>query len=303
MRAELGNISRRSGLGLTRTRIGRPIVRPRPDLPGCDPKAGETPAPLLRVLSSPAFTLVELLVAIAIVAILIALLITNLERARSAAGAASCLNNLRSIGQAIALYAQDSAGKIPYGPKARPSSIADFYVVDGLVTSQVSIRSGGKPVGLGLLLHSYLFDLPQVVFCPQADQHQDAEAELAKVGTTQAVSSYFYRHGSNTLESASKPVETWDDHIQLDNLGLNRRGLPITALVMDQQFVVNPPLPAFNIFSRTNHQRQFSNTLYIDGHAQALPNSDGRYTASIGNALHLGPTRMLEVLETADQKN
>jgi len=244
----------------------------------------------------------ELLVVAFIIGALLSLILPNLDTARSAAREISCLNNQRSIGQAIAYYAHDQDGRIPYGPKARPSSIADFYVIDGLVTSQVSILSGGKPVGVGLLLESYLFDLPQVVFCPETDQPQDAEAELAKVGHTQAVSNYFYRHGSNTLESALQPKRTWDDHILLENMGLNRRGRPIRALLMDQQFVVNPPLPVFNIFTRTNHRQRISNTLFTDGHAESLPNRDRRYTADIGNALQLGPTTMLKVFESADDQ-
>jgi len=60
-----------------------------------------------------AFTLVELLVVIGIIAVLIGILLPALGKARAAANAVSCAANLRSITQAMNLYAVQNQNAIP----------------------------------------------------------------------------------------------------------------------------------------------------------------------------------------------
>jgi prepilin-type N-terminal cleavage/methylation domain-containing protein/prepilin-type processing-associated H-X9-DG protein len=62
-----------------------------------------------------AFTLIELLVVIAIIAILAAILFPVFAQAREKARASACLSNMKQIGTATRMYAQDNDEYLPYG--------------------------------------------------------------------------------------------------------------------------------------------------------------------------------------------
>ena len=61
-----------------------------------------------------AFTLVELLVVIGIIAILIGILVPTLTKARKAAKTTVCLSNLRQMGNGWVMYLTDTKGRLPY---------------------------------------------------------------------------------------------------------------------------------------------------------------------------------------------
>jgi prepilin-type N-terminal cleavage/methylation domain-containing protein/prepilin-type processing-associated H-X9-DG protein len=254
-----------------------------------------------------AFTLVELLVVIGIVAVLMGVLMPVLTSARASARKVACLSNLRQIGVAVHSYANDSRGNIPFGPKAPPFlSPADLYPSTGAPTSLISLASGA-PVGLGLLLQNHLSKQSRVLFCPDPDQRVSADDELAKVGTAQAQCSYYYRHASVTRlfdpPSADNALDR-SYRISLANLGKNRNGQPVRALAIDTMFLCprDGVLAEFNVKPRTHHRQRFANILFSDGHTVSCSNADGRFTVDIHDYAELRDAfnKILEVLERAD---
>jgi prepilin-type N-terminal cleavage/methylation domain-containing protein/prepilin-type processing-associated H-X9-DG protein len=249
-----------------------------------------------------AFTLIELLVVIAIIVILAALLLPAMASAREKGRRTVCLSNARQMALGIQMYAQDNDGRIPYGPKAPPfTNPNNFYPSTGAPTSLLSLQNGA-PVGLGLMLQHHLAAQPRVLFCPSADQPMDTEAELAKVGTYQAQSSYYYRHGGNTELFDTPGSTNLSPNLRLENLGQNRNGLPIRALVMDTLFLCPEDLAAFNVKTRTHHRQKSATILFTDGHASTRPNRDNRFTVDVTDYSQVRHAfdKILQAFERAD---
>ena len=75
----------------------------------------------------PGFTLVELLVVIGIIALLVALLMPVISRARRHTQQVSCLSNLRQIGLALIAYANENRGSFP-APAGADFTYAEDWV-------------------------------------------------------------------------------------------------------------------------------------------------------------------------------
>ena len=116
---------------------------------------------ILRVhgkLVHKAFTLVELLVVISIIALLLSILLPSLRRAREQAKMSLCMNNARQLNMGLNLYTQDNGNLLPHyhGANINDPSTRWMRVAAEYIALDMEKREG-------------------VIFCPSSPYYTDKD--------------------------------------------------------------------------------------------------------------------------------
>ena len=199
------------------------------------------------------FTLIELLVVIAIIAILAAILFPVFARARESARTSSCLSNVRQLGLASHMYAQDYDELFP----------CDYYACNSPSPSHARL--------IGQIL-PYMKNT-QILYCPSADKMGVGDIVSSSANfSANNLGYYYYSWDAVPSSITAMGTSTW----------LCKTFLPAkmgwtTTRVMDESWDTSYWLWS-DVFGNSPsgkniHESAFSsiNVCYVDGHAKFTP--------------------------------
>ena len=214
-------------------------------------------------VKKPFFTLIELLVVIAIIAILAAMLLPALQKARKRGQGTACLNNMKQLNIAFARYAE------AFDEMLLPAFAAGVSGWDNIVYKQGWVKSSKK-------INGYLyFDLFQCPGNPRNPTHWNGN---------KIIQSYAYNYyiGWYSAEQSSKRNKI-NDGTYYKKTSQQNKHLKDT-IVLTEKWTTTQPVPP-GITSQTNDlwlARYTSNisygkysahpgganALFLDGHAE-----------------------------------
>ncbi len=126
-----------------------------------------------KALAARAFTLIDVLVTLAVVALLIGIMLPGMGRVREIARQVVCRSNLRQLGLGLMLYADTSRDQLPYSvfidPRQRNDNEIDYAPEDMMtlrLDRQLAMRTQTTWDGLGLLYDSEVLPSQEIFYCP-----------------------------------------------------------------------------------------------------------------------------------------
>lgn len=208
------------------------------------------PTPRVR-----AFTIIELLVTISIIAVLIAILTPAIVNASAKASEMKCLANIRSIGQATIAYTSDHTGNFPVG-LGNDLNLLNLAGQRGTNGSIGSIEAEDR------LLYNYLNGQTDIAECPLEKGFDNNASCFALYG-----SSYLYMD-SNSNNPTSQ-YRARNDIWSLEGHRLTDVSTPIKKVMVGEATLIRSSSNA-NHFWHNDEANLMGSMVFVDGHAEVV---------------------------------
>jgi prepilin-type N-terminal cleavage/methylation domain-containing protein len=177
-------------------------------LAGCSQERRALTNPNSRLDSKAAFTLIELLVVIAVIAILAAILLPALAKARGKGKRIACLSNMRQVSAALHIYATDFADRLPF---TNENDTIDFNATNANDNVLKLLRPYLKAENAETA--------PLVYICPGAQRGIKPPYEPTSISCTALIFSHLVlQKGFEKIHNPSRTVIIQENYVLMNTL-------------------------------------------------------------------------------------
>ena len=216
------------------------------------------PSPLGPLGKRRGFTLVELLVVIGIIALLISILLPSLNRARENAKQVQCLSNLRQLGMAFVMYANNNRGFYPKSAAIGAPTADDFIY-----------WQAGRDFNESVIAPHLAKPLSKTYFiCPSDDVNNRRYTGSGGYRYSYSMNKWFTRYRVTNCKNPSNKVVLYEeDETSLDDGNSSpedNANIDLLAIRHDRT-----KKPETEATWRNNIDRR-GNAAFVDGHAEFM---------------------------------